>query len=233
MKLIQLIIYIFAINAISQNNGIVHFKTELSELPIDTTKISNKDVQKMMMLEIQKVKRGMQSLKYELVFNRNESLFQAKIVMSIDGNIDYENVAMFSDADGIFYNSRSEALRQISFRNKTYRILMSNKLDWTINNKEQKIILDYNVLKATTTKQLDNGEIIEIEAWFAPDLPFQYGPKEFKGLPGLILELNDHSTRFMATKIKFEKDVKIEKPNQGEIMTQDKFKKFIKSQITY
>lgn len=56
------------------------------------------------------------------------------------------------------------------------------KYDWQITN-ETKKIKDYNVIKAIAFLK---GK--KLTVWYAPDLPFQAGPRLINGLPGLILE---------------------------------------------
>ncbi|QOW11535.1 GLPGLI family protein [Kaistella flava (ex Peng et al. 2021)] len=49
-------------------------------------------------------------------------------------------------------------------------------------------VLDYNAQKATT--EFGGRKWI---AWFTKDIPFQDGPYKFKGLPGLIVKIEDES----------------------------------------
>ena len=72
----------------------------------------------------------------------------------------------------------------------------------------------------------------EIVAWFAPSLPYGYGPKSFYGLPGLILELTRIRTTFLATKIVIEdkKELKIKFP-VGKTTTKEAFDKQLKAQM--
>lgn len=80
---------------------------------------------------------------------------------------------------------------------------------WEITT-ESKTIDKYLCYKAIFIKNYigrDNKEKnITIEAWFAPVLPYSYGPKDYYGLPGLILELKEKETTFYASFIKFSDD---------------------------
>ena len=76
---------------------------------------------------------------------------------------------------------------------KTFLIedIAFNKKDWTISP-EIKKIGNFVVYKATTKKVVENSKgtfTHKIIAWFAPELPFSFGPIGYGGLPGLILEL--------------------------------------------
>jgi len=53
-------------------------------------------------------------------------------------------------------------------------------------------ILGYNCQKAKT---FFRGR--SYEAWFAPDIPYQYGPWKFNSLPGVILKISDIKNNFI------------------------------------
>lgn len=65
---------------------------------------------------------------------------------------------------------------------------------------------------------------ITIIAWFAPSLPYAYGPKDYGGLPGLILELTEKETTYYASKINItkNKEVKIDFP-KGKMITEEEY----------
>ncbi|TDE05170.1 GLPGLI family protein [Flavobacterium sandaracinum] len=69
----------------------------------------------------------------------------------------------------------------------------------------------------------------KIVAWFAPSLPYSFGPKNFHGLPGLILELTENRTTYLATRLDF-KDaaINIDFP-KGKTISQDDYIKKILS----
>jgi GLPGLI family protein len=49
-------------------------------------------------------------------------------------------------------------------------------------------------------------------------LPYSFGPRNFSGLPGLILEMKVNNTTFLATKINLqEKEIKIEFPKGNRV----------------
>lgn len=44
-------------------------------------------------------------------------------------------------------------------------------------------------------------DTINVVAWFAPQIPVSHGPADFWGLPGLILELQNHGMTYICEKI--------------------------------
>lgn len=106
-------------------------------------------------------------------------------------------------------------------------------LNWEITT-ESKVIDSYLCYKAIFYDRFINRKGIAmslpIVAWFAPSLPYSYGPKYFNGLPGLILELNDRETTFLASSIKIFKDKELEIVfPKGKTVSQEDYNKKVLS----
>jgi GLPGLI family protein len=85
-----------------------------------------------------------------------------------------------------------------------YVYSIENTLKWVISTEQSKI-LGYNCTKATTQYSGRN-----YEAWFTSEIPISDGPHIFRGLPGLIIKLNDVRNHYVFTAIslnKIEKEV--------------------------
>ena len=81
--------------------------------------------------------------------------------------------------------------------------------EWQLHD-ESKMIDNYLCFKATTFYTITNpvGEIFKYDftAWYAPELPYKYGPAGYGNLPGLIIELQGGSFTYGVKKIEFFKE---------------------------
>lgn len=98
---------------------------------------------------------------------------------------------------------------------------------WVLLN-EKKHIQGYEVFKASV-----HLRGVDWEVWYAPDLPYSYGPWKLNGLPGLILEATtiDGYYTFKATSIEFDTDNKIDVP-YDKIYKKITFKEYLEYQDT-
>ena len=66
-------------------------------------------------------------------------------------------------------------------------------------------------------------------AWFTPLIPISFGPKEYSGLPGLILEIEMFNSKIVDTKIVLNpnEEIIIEKPVKGKRITLEEYDDFI------
>jgi GLPGLI family protein len=164
---------------------------------------------------------------FVLSFKNSESFFER------EGKIYPENVLINGlIIDGLMsggkyhFNYKSGILLNEKFlMGKRYLITSnSNKLNWEISN-EQKVISGYTCYKATRNESVNNslGSFShEIVAWFAPDLPFQFGPKNNNSLPGLILVLHEKNYSFYADSIDL--NISVNMPVlKGKVITEEDF----------
>jgi GLPGLI family protein len=117
----------------------------------------------------------------------------------------------------------NETVEQKEFLGKKF-LIKGNVKDhqWKLTGKS-KMVLDYPCQQAILQ---DTSQ--QVTAWFAPTIPWQLGPQDFHGLPGLILELEmaDTDRVIKATNISMEPiEQKLEKPKKGKAVTQDEFEK--------
>lgn len=96
-----------------------------------------------------------------------------------------------------------------SYENVNYEMMMdyfsyktTDKMDWKLEN-ETKTSGPYTLQKATT-----NFGGRQWTAWFSKDINISEGPYKFRGLPGLIFELNDSKDNFI---FKLARSQKLEK----------------------
>lgn len=77
------------------------------------------------------------------------------------------------------------------------------KINWKLESEITKKIDSYTCYKATT-----NFRGRKYTAWYSLDYPIQMGPWKFNGLPGLIMEIYDDTSRYYwgVTQIKFTKN---------------------------
>lgn len=169
---------------------------------------------------------------YQLLFNKNFTSFTMIDFMSDESFSDFHNTlakSYVSNSDFYFDYISNDLLENL----KDGTILQQKipKLNWQITS-ESKTIDQYECYKATYSfdyfssrdKKTHTRTII---AWFAPSLPFAYGPKNFHGLPGLILELTENTITFLASKIELsESSIEIKIPS-GARIPKEQFEKAI------
>lgn len=174
-------------------------------------------------------------MNYSLKANSTSAVFVRKKTMNNDYYAANEHYMYSSGASGIFYKNleTNEKLREEDIYGE--KILVSypmNDLDWVIT-KDFKMIDDFLVYKAySVQKEFSKTHNKEFEivttAWFAPKIPFSFGPRGCDGLPGLILEASFYSGSiyFVAEKITIysegdKKGFDIVRPTKGKEMTFD------------
>ena len=107
------------------------------------------------------------------------------------------------------------------------------RYDWKLS-KERKIINNLEAFKATSSKAVINSKGIfefPIEAWYVPELPYNTGPADFEGLPGLIVEVKVKSNIGYILRLKNIQEVTtldITKPDEKGMISQEVYNDEIK-----
>jgi GLPGLI family protein len=175
--------------------------------------------------------------KFELIFSKNQSSFKfIENMKKNDGFDDFEEkiakLGMTTGCEFYFDHQNNINLRKESDGQLTE--MLYSKINWELTS-DSKTIDNHLCYKAIVREPKKNriGEDVEVvyTAWFAPDLPYSYGPKQYFGLPGLILELLDNKTTFYASKIELsDKEIKINFP-KGKTITKEEYDNKLKSQM--
>jgi GLPGLI family protein len=183
---------------------------------------------------------------YILDFTKSESMFKQK--QELDGpKVPKSNGAiimiggMAGGRDVLYKNIKEKRMANKTDLMGKIFLIKDNLVsyDWELTG-ETKNIGNYTCYKAVFEKEEESieikmidGEVKEekgmkkrtIVAWYTPDVPISNGPKNFGGLPGLILEVNDGNETIMCSEIVLNpKEVKeIKEPIKGKIVTRKKF----------
>ena len=73
--------------------------------------------------------------------------------------------------------------------------------------------------------KMEKPEDKVITAWYTPEIPVNFGPDNYWGLPGLILEVSEERLIILCSKVVLsnKEKTKIKAPNTGEKVSQKKF----------
>ena len=198
---------------------------------IDFSKIENDSTTSIEVKNIvNKVFKDTKPVTAVLNFINNESLYELDLINEIAIENDREiNLTKIMARDGKYYvnNALKEILHEENFVGDLFLIKYQPK-NWKLSQ-ETKQIGNYTCFKAVTIRKAKdkegNDEDKIIEAWYTPEIPVNFGPKEYNGLPGLILEVQEGKLNIVASKIELntKEAIIIEKPKRGKKVTEEKY----------
>ena len=238
-----LLLMIYSISA-QEFSGSATYKTHRkSSIELDsTTMAANPGIQKQ--LEVQM--RKMFQKTYILDFTKSESMFKQK--QELDGpKVPKSNGAiimiggMAGGTDVLYKNIKEKRMANKTDLMGKIFLIKDNLVsyDWELTG-ETKNIGNYTCYKAVFEKEEESidikmidGEVKEekgikkrtIIAWYTTDIPISNGPKNYGGLPGLILEVNDGNETIMCSELVLNpsKTIDIKEPTKGKQVSRKKF----------
>lgn len=158
-----------------------------------------------------------------LLIHKDQSLYQSLNVMKKDSiNVNSNNKLQTGNKYFTFNNysiktDKNTIDYQCPIGSEIYHYSEEINFDWIMTS-ERKKIRGYDCKKAT----LEYAGRYWV-AWYASELPISFGPYKFKGLPGLIIKINDSTNSY-----NFELDeLKVEKLRPLEKISQINKKEFI------
>ncbi len=243
-KLLVAIMVFVSSSIIAQDfQGIATYKSHRKmDIKLDSTQV-NSDMHKRMM---DMMKKQFEKT-YNLTFNKEESIFKEDEKLEAPQRQGMVMVMVETGGSDLMYKNTKE--KRYTNQNESFSklFLIQDKLedlDWELGG-ETKNIGDYTCYKATLKREVEvresrisvNGdkdierdaepkmEEITITAWYAPEIPVNAGPRNYHGLPGLILEVTDGTETLMCSKIVLnpEKTIEIKEPKKGQKITQKKY----------
>jgi GLPGLI family protein len=171
------------------------------------------------------------SFTFTLNASFNEAIFFNQNKMETDiGNFSYGLAKILLETDSKFYYNIEQNTISKGFEAYGMKLITQKKITdikWKLS-KESKFIEGFKCFKATYTYDVTNvkGSFKKtVIAWYSPIIKYNFGPKGFSGLPGLILILIDDNITYYASKIKEKKSVKIEKITNGKLVSEKELKK--------
>lgn len=216
--------------------GTVTYETKLSipdfDIPEDQAQKIPEDMQALIKEQLEAVGQNT----YILNFNKTESLYEKKETpKSVDLNSSI--IIQTEGGEQVNYTNLKEgiSIAQVDLYDKLFLITDSvNNYKWKITQ-ETKKIGDYAAYKATYILKGEEAKTAcnqtpkdrEITAWYTPQIPVQFGPANYGGLPGLILELNDGAQTILCSQIVLnpKKRPEIKAPKKGKKVTAKEFEK--------
>ncbi|PZO29889.1 GLPGLI family protein [Flavobacterium macrobrachii] len=189
---------------------------------------------------------------YVLTFNKTECLYEEEQKLEEPkGASDGMSISISFSGGGKKYlnvKDKNSIVEDEIFGKEFLIVEPLVKPEWKLID-ETKKIGDYNCFKAELTipvsekQKKDYEEFLKkeekkpalfkmekpedkvITAWYTPEIPVSFGPDNYWGLPGLILEVSEERLIILCSKVVLsnKEKTKIKAPNTGEKVTQKKF----------
>ena len=216
--------FIFTFNSLYSQSGQVFYEAISKKYP--ETKENKADAY---IAELENTK-----ILLELKFNKTVSYFtKANLKKGDEFNLGEEGLSILIGYEELYYNLKDKLLFSDYGE---FLIKTPSNHNWNISSESKKID-NYLCYKATYTESYTarDGKTKErvITAWFCPELPYSFGPLEFNGLPGLILELEKNGNKVVAKSILLsDKTIELKIPNKKTI-TKDQYNKRIQENSQY
>ena len=157
-----------------------------------------------------------------LEFSNNEALYYVEDKMQNDGKSTFNLTRTAAGSDHKYYKNTDT--KEYFYENNTGELLLTDiePRKWKITQ-ESKNIGGYICFKAIDLSSTKKTTFV----WFAPQIPVSFGPKDFNGLPGLVLLVEMKKRTFTASKIVLnpKKKIKIKKPTKGRKETIEEYNK--------
>ncbi|MEM9687746.1 MAG: GLPGLI family protein, partial [Bacteroidota bacterium] len=135
----------------------------------------------------------------------------------------------------VYYTNTTQKIRlhQTQFMDSLFLIKEDHTpYQWELKDKKR-WILGYECYKAVG-RYREYSHISKaimtrnVTVWYAPSIPFSFGPAGYDGLPGLVLASSDNNFHFTAIAIKFSDNAKkITPPDKGKRVNRKEFNKAI------
>lgn len=171
-----------------------------------------------------------------LLFYENKASFILLEEMEIDKKTKYyrKSAKGLFNLKGSYFADLEKGIisRESEFDGRNYIIVSKTEdLKWKLINKTKKIG-NYICYKAETTSSYETRKgkkYLDITAWYTPEIAVRLGPKNYVGLPGLILELEEGKDRlfFVAKNLKFNIKNRPKEPKDGIKVTEKEYNEIV------
>lgn len=214
MKPTFLLLILFITNSVlsQEFQGIaIYQSSNQMSIKMDSTQVSDKQTK-----ELNAMIKSQFDNEFKLQFNKTKSLYKAEEKLKLKGaQASGTFVSTISFGQAPIYKNISTAsyVKEEDLMGKKF-LVKDNLLkpDWKMEP-EQKKIGNYTVFKATWTRdvEVDNWDKEQgvtkttvsktTTAWYTPEIPVSHGPREYWGLPGLIMEIQEGKFSLLVTEI--------------------------------
>ncbi|CAM3935798.1 MULTISPECIES: GLPGLI family protein [Flavobacterium] len=187
---------------------------------------------------LEKFNENLKRKKFSLFFNTDFSLFRSEENLNVENDknstIEKINYNLYSKYS-YFFNLKSKECYKVDNSESRIIIKLNDKLNWQITTESKKID-GYLCIKATTNKSFFNNKgerVKKITAWFCSEISYPFGPLDYNGLPGLILELQDNKLIYSVDKIEFDNKYSMIEMPKGKIISEDEHLEKLKEQSNF
>lgn len=224
------------LNSLSfSQNGTVVYKNFLTPPDgLEQLKKNNPEKYKKVAFMFDKMKDATKAKDYTLKFNQAISYFKTNPSMSKDNNAFEE---MITDDSEYYYKTSKNLRFEVRHLSGKELLIKKASIKWKILD-ETKNIKGYKCQKAKSVQlfysvNIKTGNLNTKEqpiiAWFTTELPFAFGPENYGGLPGLILELRTQGKNYSIDELKIDSSKKniIKFPNIEKSISEKEAAKLI------
>lgn len=244
----------FIVNAQEFQGKAEYFSKRIIKEKVEVNKAEGEnEISPEMEKAFQEAMKSATEKQYTLSFNKSECLYEEQEKLEkpeASANGGFSISVSFSGEGKKYLNLKDKiCIEEADIFGKEFLIVEPlEKPDWKLLN-ETKKIGDYNCFKAELIVQVTEKQKEEykdflkkeetkpslfkmeepkdktIVAWYTPEIPVSFGPNNYWGLPGLILEINEDETIILCSKVTLsnKEKSKIKVPNTGDKVTQKKF----------